>query len=103
MLQIDSSGSPLVQVPVRLTTASGPGDPSGDTVEMAFLTGTGKPAAGDWHTAGWVSTAVGGWKAQIQLGSGGAVTLTPGYYYWWVRVTDPLETVVECVGMLEVT
>ncbi|MFF1469135.1 hypothetical protein [Streptomyces mirabilis] len=102
--QVDALSTAYVQVPVILTTPTGPGDPSVGTVTLAFLASTGKPQVSDWKSGSWQSTAIGGWLAQCLIGpSGGALTLTPGMYYVWAKVVDGAETVIEQVGTLEVT
>lgn len=104
MQQITSIGTWFVREPVTMTTSAGPGNPSADTVQMAFMATTANPQTGDWKTASWDQEPSGTWVAQCLVGPNGVVTLTPGTYYVWVKITDPSgEIPIEPVGTLEVT
>jgi len=55
------------------------------SVQLAFPRSGAAPAA--WYTASWEADGRGGWWARCLLGPGGAVTLVPGAYDVWVKVT----------------
>lgn len=103
MLQITSVESPQIQIPTTLFASNGLGNPSADPVSMAFLAGKGYPQAGDWKTGTWVQAQSGQWIAQVQVGPLGLITLTPGIYFHWIKIVDPTETIIRCIGLLEVT
>lgn len=58
-------------------------------VQMAFPA-TGSPPA-TWLAAGWEADGSGGWKARCLVGPAGTVTLPPGDYDVWVKVTSTPE------------
>jgi hypothetical protein len=81
-------------------------DPTGDTVQMAFVPGSRNPEAGDWKTSSWETntlTTPDTYSARCLVGPAGAVELVPGIYSVWVKVTDSPEVVVRNVGSLQVT
>ena len=103
MLTISSLSTVQVRIETDMQTSTGLGNPSADTVQLAFLATTANPQNSDWKAGTWEQTPAGGWVAQCLVGPNGVVTLPPGQYYIWRKITDPVETPVECVGMLEVT
>lgn len=62
-------------------------DPTGDTVQLAFLPFGQQPASGDWKAASW-ETISSKYYARCLVGPGGAITLTNGRYQIWVKITD---------------
>lgn len=102
MLTISSLASPQIQVPTTLFASNGLGNPSADPISMAFLATKADPQAGDWKSGTWVQQPSGKWLAQVQVGPLGVITLTKGVYFHWIKVVDPTETIVECLGLLEV-
>lgn len=101
MLTLSSLSSPLYQVPVSQRTLSGIGNPTGDTVSLAFLNTTRDPVSGDWQAGSWFTSAAGTYYAQCKIGPLG-FPLAKGYYYVWVQIVDPVETIVACVGEVEI-
>lgn len=91
-----------VRFPVYADSAGYPYDPTGATVEAAFIEGNDSPESGDWKTAGWDTTVIGAYVAQCLVGPGGAAVLAAATYRCWVRITDAAagETVVRPVGTL---
>jgi len=94
-LAISSLSKVYVHVPVR--DAIDGADPTADTVEMAF-TASGNPTSGDWKAATWHTDASDPARpvhyARCLVGPAGTVTLAPGTYRIWVRVTDTPEVPV---------
>lgn len=103
MLRISAASSPYVQLPVSLTVPTGPGDPSSATVQMAFLAADGDPQEADWRAASWARTAVGGWLAECRVGPSGTGALARGRHVIWIKIESAAESVIEPVGLLEVT
>lgn len=94
----------FVRVSVEASGTSGPINPTGDVVAMAFTTGDALPGA--WVTAAWASTSPrsdGSYVAQCLVGPGGATTLAVGSYSIWLKITDSPEIPVENVGLLTIT
>lgn len=97
---ISQLATSLQYVPV-IVTAMG-GNPTTDTVMMAFTTGT-DPQPGDWKTAAWDTSAPLGsnqFLAQCLVGPGGTVQLAAGQYAIWVKVTDNPEIPILPAGQL---
>lgn len=96
-----------VRFPVYADANGAPVDPSGFTVEAAFMGGGGyesgeNPEAGDWKGCAWAATVTGNWVAGCAVGPGGTVSLAAGAYRCWLRITEvPAgEVVVRQVGTL---
>ena len=100
--RLSAASLETVQVPVFAASGGQPIDPTAYAVAMAFETAVTSPASGDWKTGTWDVNDIGDYLAGCLVGTGGAVTLTPGTYYVWVRITTPTETVVQPAGELDV-
>ena len=93
----------LEEVPVVVTPPVGM-NPTGDTVQMAFLAvpPPAQPGSGDWKTASWQSL-VAPYIILCLVGPGGAITLTAGQWYTWVKISASPEIVVKYAGILQVS
>jgi hypothetical protein len=95
-----------VRAPVRALKNGVPFDPTGDTVQLAFLPTGSSPTSGDWKTSSWEVGAAGTqsatYFARCLVGPGGAITLALGVYVVWVKVTDAPEVPVLQAGTLEI-
>lgn len=103
--QISASSLEYIRVQVAAYTAGAAVNPTTDAVQMAFMVGSAVPASSDWKTATWdtdSTTVPATYRARCLVGTGGAVTLTPGTYQVWVKVTDTPETPVKLAGPLRV-
>lgn len=86
-----------------------PVNPTADTVQMAFISSpreTAAPTAGDWKTASWETNTApepDQYTAVCLVGPGGAITLTAGTYYVWVKISDSPEVPVAYAGVVRVT
>jgi len=100
--QYASTSREYVPVPVSAMVAGVPYDPTGDTVQMAFVAGFGEPASGDWKAAVWDSAGGGRYFAQCLIGPGGTVVLAPGVWNVWVKITDSPEVPVRLSGQIEI-
>jgi len=76
-----------VKVQVTATKAGATYNPTSDTVQIAFIGDSLEPASGDWKSALW-ETIGSLYYAKILVGPGGTVTLAPGTYDPWVKITD---------------
>lgn len=91
-LEISALSRQYVKVPVAVRLAGAAVNPTTDTVQIAFPpVGT---APQTWINAAWeidssASSPV--YLARCTVGPGGAVTLTPGPYDIYVKVTDSPE------------
>lgn len=103
--QVNTRVSVLSDEPVRVNvyadSAGMPYNPSGATVQMAFIATDANPTSGDWKTGTWDVTAVGSYTAQVKSGATGA-QLVVGQYTLWVKITDAAagETPVQPVGQV---
>ena len=92
--RIAAGSTMYVKVPISATSAGNPITLTADAVAIAFTTPGGTPAT--WFTGTWEGTGT----ARVLVGPGGALTLTPGTYWVWVKVTDNPEIPAEQVGIL---
>jgi hypothetical protein len=93
-----------VSVPVSATTLSGAAyNPTGDTVQMAFMPqATQVPQSSDWQAAVWSTVAANvlfPYSASCLVGPGGTITLGIGTYVMYVKIGDYPEVPVEQVPM----
>ena len=66
-------------------------DPTGDTVQMAFLPKYQDPGSGDWKAAVWETAGSGptvAYYACCLIGPSGTITLGQGTYVKWTKVID---------------
>ena len=95
-----------ISIPVTVTSGATAFDPTGDAVRIAFIPSTANPGSGDWVAAQWrgVPGVLGkSWLAVIDIGPGGAKTLTYGRYYVWVTfTTGGSASPVRCVGTIQI-
>lgn len=102
---ISSLSTQYVIVPVRSWAQGLPSNPTALTVQMAFISGWGKPVSANWNAASWVSTSAvnGYYEAQCLVGPGaGAVPLAVGTYNLWIQVTSSPEIPVSVPGTLTI-
>ena len=103
---ISSLSTQYVQVPVRVWSQGVPYNPTGLTVQMAFVSGWSGPTDDDWNTASWASTSTvnGFYLAQCLVGPGsGAVDLAVGTWNVWTLVEGDPEEPVQVSGTLTIT
>jgi hypothetical protein len=104
---ISSLSTEYVLVPIRAASQGAPYNPTGLTVEMAFIDGWAKPTSMQWNDASWAwSTPVNGYyAAQCLVGPGtGGVVLAIGTWNVWVMITgNPEVPVLVSTGILTVT
>lgn len=93
----------LEEVPVLVTAPTGV-NPTGDTVQMAFLPTPppAQPGPSDWQVATWQSTST-PYVALCLVGSGGTIALTTGQWYVWLKITASPEVPVKYCGILQVS
>lgn len=105
-LTISSLSLEYVRVPVSARVSGNPVNPTSDTVAMAFMVGRTNPSVGDWKSASWdtdATTTPTTYRAQCLVGPSGTVTLVPGVYQVWIKVTDNPEVPIKLAGPLKVT
>ena len=94
-------------VPIAATRLGAPYNPTGDTVQMAFMpTPTQVPASGDWVNGSWDTSSVSvlyPYSAKVLVGPAGAITLGIGTYISYVKVTDSPEIPVFVAGQLQIS
>src|SRR3954452_21641036 len=79
-------------------------DPTGDTVQMAFIQGDGSPSSADWHTASWEVNGTTYYACCLVGPTGGTILpASPVPYTAWVKVTDNPEVPVRPAGQLWIT
>ena len=91
---------------VSLEVDGQPYNPTGDTVQFAFMPvpPSADPGPGDWHAGSWDTVAPGAYNAQVLVGpENGGVALTQGVeYFVWIRITDSPEVVVRRQDVLQI-
>lgn len=101
MSQISVLSREFVSVPVSVTVDGVDIDPTGDAVQMAFVVPGTEPQEGDWKVAEWETGDE--HRVRILVGPAGTVTLSPGTYTAWLRITDNPERPVFPIDILVVT
>lgn len=105
-LEISSTASMYVKVPVYATKNGLPLNPTADVVDMAFLTSEqAAPTSGQWNVASWETagtTLNPVYLVRCLVGTGGVV-LAVGSYQVWVKIIDNPEVVIMPAGELEIT
>lgn len=105
MLQISTASLEYVRVAVSANASGTAIDPTGSTVQMAFMATESAPSVSDWKSATWetdTSTNPDTYHARCLVGPAGAATLTAGTYVAWVKVLSSPETPVLRCGYLRV-
>lgn len=95
-----------VQVPVLANLGTGPYNPTGDAVQMAFVHPRATPGFSDWLAAVWKTDTTGTlpkYYSCCLVGPGGTITLTPGQYDVWVKITDSPEVPAIFAGQVQIT
>ena len=101
-LSVSSLSTVYIQVPVAATFAGVAHDPTGDPIQMAFMTGTTKPSLSDWKTGSWDTAPGPVYLAQVLIGPGSSIVLGVGVYTVWLKITDSPEIPVDNVGYLTI-
>lgn len=96
-----------VPASVTVTVGGNPLNPTGDTVQFAFMPDGVNPGIGDWKTGSWDGMQPrptgNAYLAQCLVGPGGTVALTPGVYTMWIKIVDSPEVPVIPCGLLTIT
>jgi len=103
--EISSASLEYVRARVEAIQSGSFLDPTADSVAMAFIAGSATPVSGDWKTASWdtdATTTPATYRAQCLVGPAGTVTLTPGVYAVWVKITDSPEIPVKRAGQIKI-
>lgn len=103
-----ASSTEYVFVPVSALGTSAPYNPTADVVAFGFITsptGTGTP--GTWYTGTWFIPTANTYYAACLLGPGGTgtvppVSLAPGIYTVWIRISDSPEIPVRTPGLIQI-
>ena len=94
-------------VPVQVTKLGVAYNPTGDTVQFAFMpTPTQVPGNTDWVAGSWDTSQASvlfPYNAKCLIGPGGTITLGIGTYISYMKVTDDPEIPVTVVGQLQVS
>jgi len=100
---LSSLSTEYVTVPMSVTKDGVPYNPTSDPVQFAFVTGTSTPpqtgswVAGEWDT---LPGPIYPYQAKCLIGPAGTITLAPGTYIRWVKVTDNPEVPVLQAGQV---
>ena len=92
-------------VPVQVTKAGLPYNPTADVVQFAFLSNIGgTPTSSQWIAGTWSTTQNLNYPyaAQCLVGTGGGTALTTGTYVIWLKITDNPEIPVLQAGQIQI-
>ena len=96
-----------VIIPVTVTKAGLAYNPTGDTVQFAFMPQpTQVPQSGDWVSGTWdtdTTSVLYPYSAKCLVGPSGTITLGIGNYVIYLKITDNPEIPVLIGGILSVT
>ena len=94
-------------IPVAATQNGNAYNPTGDTVQFAFMpTPTQVPAGGDWVAGSWEtdsSDILYPYSARCLVGPGGTIALGIGNYIIYLKITDNPEIPVLIAGQVQVS
>lgn len=105
MLTQAAASLEYVKVPVSLRESGSYIDPTGDTVQLAFMAEGEDPDVTDWHTGTWETdstTVPTTYFARCLVGPTGDVVLVAGIYDVWIRITDSPEAPVLKTGNIQI-
>ena len=95
-----------VFIPVAATKSGAAYDPTGDTVQFAFMPGaTAVPQNTDWVAGSWdtnTTSVLYPYSAKCLVGPSGTTNPGIGRYYMYIRITDSPEIPVLIAGLLEI-
>jgi hypothetical protein len=95
-----------VFIPVQATKSGTPYNPTGDSVQFAFMAqATQVPGLTDWVAASWdtnTTSVLYPYSAKCLVGPSGTVTLGLGSYYMYLKITDNPEIPVLLGGILQI-
>lgn len=96
-----------VLIPVQATKNGIAYDPTGDTVQFAFMpTATQVPGVSDWVNGAWDTTSgnpIYPYNAKCLVGPMGTTILSIGTYVIYIKVTDSPEVPVLVGGQLQIS
>lgn len=96
-----------VLIPVSATKSGAAYNPTGDTVQFAFMpTPTQVPQVSDWVSGSWEtdsSNVLYPYSAKCLVGPAGTVTLGIGTYIVYIKITDNPEIPVLIGAQLQVS
>jgi len=104
--RISSLSLEQVQAAVQADSNGLPYNPTGATVEFAFIENKlVNPSSPDWKTGTWDVSRIGSYVAQCKVGPSGSANPGIGEYYVWLRITDAtaVETPIGPIGKLIVS
>lgn len=96
-----------VLIPLAVTKAGVPYNPTSDTVQFAFMPNSvQQPVVSDWVNGVWETVATNfiyPYNAKCLVGPSGSTVLTQGTYVIYLKITDNPEVPVLVGGQLEVS
>lgn len=96
-----------VLIPIAATKSGQPYNPTGDTVQFAFMpTPTQVPQVSDWVSGSWdtdTASVIYPYSAKCLVGPAGTTSLGIGTYIIYVKITDSPEIPVLIGGYLQIS
>ena len=95
----------IIPVSTPLSVGTNP-DIALDVVQFQFVLGSpprANPTDDGWLDGFWLGSQTSPYLAAIAVGPGGAITLKPGTYTAWIKITDNPTVPVAAVDTLRIT
>jgi hypothetical protein len=103
ILDLSVLSTEYVLIPVQALVDGVATDPTIYPVQFAFTAIGVDPSGLDWVDAGWQGGTTNGlYIAQCLVGPAGTITLTPGLWAIWIKVTSNPEIPVMQPGLLQI-
>ena len=103
-LNLSHLSTEYVLIPVQVTKAGVPYDPTGDVLQFAFMPNAVQvPSSGDWVAGVWETVPTNiiyPYNAKCLVGPTGSTVLTLGTYVMYLKITDNPEVPVLVGGQL---
>lgn len=104
-VQMSQLSLQYITVPVQAFQGGTAYNPTGGTVQFAFVDNVGSlPTSGQWVNGSWITIPNFNYpySAQCLVGPGGATAPTAGTYNVWIKVTATPEVPVLIAGQLQI-
>jgi hypothetical protein len=106
-LTLSHLSTEYVLIPIQVTKAGVPYNPTSDTLQFAFMPNSVQvPITGDWVSGVWETVATNiiyPYNAKCLVGPTGSTVLTLGTYVIYLKITDNPETPVLVAGQLVIS
>jgi hypothetical protein len=107
LYELSHLSTEYILIPVAVTNAGAPYNPTSDTVQFAFMPNSvQQPVTSDWVNGSWETVSTNfiyPYNAKCLVGPNGSTALTLGVYVVFLKITDSPEIPVRAVAQLTIT